>query len=240
MRRTVAITVRQLVETPHLGTRFHCRPSRGRAGDQLGALVRDARPVALARAVRHADDQRASGCRPIPTSRRGYVDRLADAGISAIAVGEDVGGAGDLRGDGRGLGAAGAADPADRRTRCRSPRWRGSWPSRGPTSRSGRRLHEDGAHLRVAAHGDDRGVATPSSLFDDLGAELGCRLEVLDVAAWRNCVRARRAAAAARSVTSCATRSSAAPGHLPAILRLDLVGQRRARRARCPRAVPPP
>jgi purine catabolism regulator len=62
------------------------------------------------------------------------------------------------------------------------------------------------------------------SLLDDLGTELGCRLEVLDVATWRNsfapahCLPRPARTVLRETLERCA-------GHLPAILRLDLGGQ---------------
>jgi purine catabolism regulator len=63
-----------------------------------------------------------------------------------------------------------------------------------------------------------------TALFDDLGSELGCRLEVLDLRSWRFAFAPhKRPPAAVRDVlretlVRCA-------GHLPAILRLELEGR---------------
>src|SRR5262249_15796044 len=88
--KPVAITVKQLVETPHIGTRFYA----GRAG---GDQVMNWAPscempdpwdwlepfdMLMTNGIGLPDD---------PEEQSRYVDCLADAGISAIAVGEGVG-----------------------------------------------------------------------------------------------------------------------------------------------------
>jgi PucR family transcriptional regulator, purine catabolism regulatory protein len=154
-----------------------------------------------------------------PDDQAGYVTHLADAGISAIAVGEDVGAppistAMVAASERRALPvlltafevsfAALARVVADSRT---------DVEERRRLARTAR-IYES---LRTATV-EGRGGA---ALVDDLGSELGCRLEVLDLRSWRFAFEPRRRAPAAvrdvlrETLVRCA-------GHLPAILHLEL------------------
>lgn len=151
-----------------------------------------------------------------------YVSRLADAGISAIAVGEHVGAPGiteemSMASERRALPilltayevpfAAVARVVADSRT---------DHEERSRLLKT-TRIYES---LRTATI--DRRDA--SWLFDEIGVELGCRLEVLDMNAWRFAFAPRLAAdAAVRQVLLDALDRCA--GRLPAILRLQFRGQ---------------
>jgi len=154
-----------------------------------------------------------------PNDQAGYVTHLADAGISAIAIGEDVGAppisaAMVAASERRALPilvtafevsfAALARVVADSRT---------DVEERRRLARTAR-IYES---LRTATV-DGRGGA---ALLDDLGSELGCRLDVLDLRSWRFAFEPRRRAPAAvrdvlrETLVRCA-------GHLPAILHLEL------------------
>ena len=160
-----------------------------------------------------------------PGEQSRYVDRLADAGISAIAVGEDVAApaisaAMIAASERRALPilltayempfaavarvvAESRTDVAERRRLMKTAR-----------------IYES---LRTATIEGRDAV----SLLDDLGAELGCRLEVLDVATWRNSFAPAQCLASGASAVLGDTRS-AAPGTCRRILRLDLDGRSRS------------
>jgi purine catabolism regulator len=217
----VAITVKQLVETPHLGTRFYA----GRAGgEQVINWAHSCEmpdpwdwlepfDMLMTNGIGVPDD---------PEEQSRYVDRLADAGISAIAVGEGVGAppispAMVSAAERRALPillteyevpfaavarvVAGArTDAAERRRLMKTAR-----------------IYES---LRTATiEGRDA-----TSLLEALGAELACRLEVFDVSTWRNSFAPERCVAAAPRAVLRETLARCA-GHLPAILRLDVDGQ---------------
>ena len=218
--RAVAITVKQLVDTPHIGTRFHA----GRAGGEQA--------INWAHSCEMPDpwdwlepfDMLMTNGIGVPADageQSRYIDHLADAGISAIAVGEGVGappisGAMAAASERRALPilltayevpfaavarvvAESRTDGAERRRLMKTAR-----------------IYES---LRTATI--ERRDAL--SLLRDLGSELGCRLEVLDVATWRNSFAPRDVVAApARAVLRDTLRRCA--GHLPAILRLDVDG----------------
>lgn len=216
----VAITVKQLVETPHLRTRFHS----GRAGGEQ--VINWAHTCEMPDPWHWLEPfdmlmTNGIGLPSDPSEQTRYVSRLADAGISAIAIGEDVGAlsiSADMvaASERRALPilltayevpfAAVARVVAESRTDVEERR----------RLLKTARIYES---LRTATI---EGRAAPS-LFDDLGRELGCRLEVLDLAAWRYAFAARRSPApAVREVLGDALERCA--GHLPAILRLDLDG----------------
>jgi len=154
-----------------------------------------------------------------PEDQARYLSRLADAGISAIAVGEGVGAppistAMVSASERRALPilstafevpfAAVARVVADSRS---------DLDERRRLTKTAR-IYE---LLRTATI-EGRGAAR---LLRELGAELGCHLEVLDLASWREAFApARPAPAAARDVLRDALARCA--GHLPAILRLDI------------------
>ena len=156
-----------------------------------------------------------------PEEQARYLSRLADAGISAIAIGEDVGApsissAMVSASERRALPilltafevpfAAVARVVADSRIDIEE--------SRRLTKTA--RIYE---LLRTATI-EGRGAA---HLLNELGAELGCHLKVLDLASWREAFApSRRAPVAVRDVLHDALARCA--GHLPAILRLDLDG----------------
>jgi purine catabolism regulator len=156
-----------------------------------------------------------------PAEQASYLGRLADAGISAIAVGEDVGAppisdAMTAASERRALPllvtafevpfaavarvvAEAKTDVSERRRLLKTAR-----------------IYES---LRTATiEGRDA-----TSLFTDLGTELGCSLEALDISSWRYAFAPRRPLVrAVRPILSDTLARCA--GHLPAILRLDLDG----------------
>ena len=90
MKRCVAITVRQLVDTPHLRTRFHS----GRAGGEQ--VINWAHTCEMPDPWHWLEPfdmlmTNGIGLPADPEEQARYLSRLADAGISAIAIGEDVG-----------------------------------------------------------------------------------------------------------------------------------------------------
>lgn len=219
--KRVGITVKQLVDTPHLGTRFHA----GRAGGE--------QVINWAHSCEMSDpwdwlepfDMLMTNGIGVPgdaDEQSRYVDHLADAGISAIAVGEGVGApeissAMVAASERRALPilltayevpfaavarvvAESRTDGAERRRLMKTAR-----------------IYES---LRTATIEGRDGI----SLLEDLGTEIGCRLEVLDVATWRDSFApAQRVARAPRTVLRETLERCA--GHLPAILRLDVDGQ---------------
>jgi purine catabolism regulator len=156
-----------------------------------------------------------------PAEQAAYVNLLADAGISAIAVGEDVGApaiSGEMTAasERRALPilltayevpfAAVSRVVADSRTDVEERRRLLKTARIYETLRTATLEHRDAL-----------------SLLREIGSELGCRLEVLDMAAWRYAFNPGLAPAAAlRDVLVDALRRCA--GHLPAILRLDVGG----------------
>lgn len=156
-----------------------------------------------------------------PGAQALYVNRLADAGISAIAVGEDVAAppispAMAAASERRALPllltafevpfAAVARVVAESRTDLEERR----------RLLKTARIYES---LRTATIDGRDAVA----LFEDLGAELGCRLDVLDLTAWHHAFAPQRVIAApVRAILRDTLRRCA--GHLPAILRLDVDG----------------
>lgn len=220
MKRCVAITVRQLVDTPHLRTRFHS----GRAGGEQ--VINWAHTCEMPDPWHWLEPfdmlmTNGIGLPADPEEQARYLSRLADAGISAIAIGEDVGApsissAMVSASERRALPilltafevpfAAVARVVADSRIDIEE--------SRRLTKTA--RIYE---LLRTATI-EGRGAA---HLLNELGAELGCHLEVLDLASWREAFApSRRAPVAVRDVLHDALGRCA--GHLPAILRLDLDG----------------
>ena len=217
---SVAITVKQLVETPHIGTRFHA----GRAGGEQ--MINWAHSCEMPDPWSWLEPfdmlmTNGIGVPADPEEQSRYIDRLADAGISAITVGEGVGAPPISRAmvsaaERRALPilltayevpfAAVARVVAEARTDAVERR----------RLMKTARIYES---LRTATiEGRDA-----ISLLEDLGAELGCRLEVIDIATWRGAfVPERRVAQAPRSVLRQTLDRCA--GHLPAILRLDVDG----------------
>jgi purine catabolism regulator len=218
--RRVAITVKQLVETPHIGTRFHA----GRAGGEQ--LINWAHSCEMRDPWDWLEPfdmlmTNGIGVPSAPHEQSLYIDQLADAGISAIAVGEGVGAppissAMVAASERRALPilltayevpfaavarvvAESRTDVAERRRLAKTAR-----------------IYES---LRAATieHRD------ALSLLADLGGELGCSVAVLDVATWRHAFApSERVAPATRALLDDTLRRCA--GHLPAILRLDVDG----------------
>jgi purine catabolism regulatory family protein/PucR-like helix-turn-helix protein len=220
MKRRVAITVRQLVDTPHLRTRFYS----GRAGGEQ--VINWAHTCEMPDPWHWLEPfdmlmTNGLGLPADPDEQSRYLSRLADAGISAIAIGEDVGAppispAMVSASERRALPilvtafevpfAAVARVVADSRADIEERR------RLTKTARIYELLRTATIEGRGAEH-----------LLHELGAELGCRLEVLDLASWREAFApARRAPTAVREVLLDALARCA--GHLPAILRLDLDG----------------
>src|SRR5690242_16169877 len=220
MKRRVAITVRQLVDTPHLRTRFYS----GRAGGEQ--VINWAHTCEMPDPWHWLEPfdmlmTNGLGLPADPDEQSRYLSRLADAGISAIAIGEDVGAppispAMVSASERRALPilvtafevpfAAVARVVADSRADIEERR------RLTKTARIYELLRTATIEGRGAAH-----------LLHELGAELGCRLEVLDLASWREAFApVRRAPTAVREVLLDALARCA--GHLPAILRLDLDG----------------
>jgi PucR family transcriptional regulator, purine catabolism regulatory protein len=216
----VAITVRQLVDTPHLRTRFYS----GRAGGEQ--VINWAHTCEMPDPWHWLEPfdmlmTNGIGLPADPDEQARYLSRLADAGISAIAVGEDVGAppislAMVSASERRALPilltafevpfAAVARVVADSRTDLEERR------RLTKTARIYELLRTATIEGRGAAH-----------LLHELGVELGCRLEVLDLASWRDAFApATRAPADVRDVLRDTLVRCA--GHLPAILRLDLDG----------------
>ena len=221
MKHSVAITVRQLVDTPHLRTRFHA----GRAGGEQ--VINWAHTCEMPDPWHWLEPfdmlmTNGLGMPTDPDEQARYLSRLADAGMSAIAIGEDVGApaissAMVSASERRALPilltayevpfAAVARVVADSRT---------DVEERRRLARTAR-IYES---LRTATIEGRGGTA----LLDDLGSELGCRLEVLDLPTWRFAFAPRRRAPAAvcdvlrETLVHCA-------GHLPAILRFELDGR---------------
>jgi DNA-binding PucR family transcriptional regulator len=218
--RPMAITVRELVETSHVGTRFHA----GRSGSEQ--VINWAHSCEMPDPWRWLEPfdmlmTNGIGIPDDPDHQARYIDRLADAGISAIAVGEGVAAPEISRAmvsaaDRRALPilltayeipfAAVARVVAEARTDA-AERHR---------LKKTARIHES---LRAATIEGREG----SSLLDELGAELACRLAVLDVATWRDSfMPQQRLATTARGVLEGTLNRCA--GHLPALLRLDVEG----------------
>jgi purine catabolism regulatory family protein/PucR-like helix-turn-helix protein len=217
----VAITVRQLVETAHIGTHFYA----GRAGSEQ--VINWAHSCEIPDPwdwLEPFDMLMTNGIglpnRPDEQSR--YIDCLADAGISAVAVGEGVAApeispAMVSAAERRALPilltayeipfAAVARVVAEARTDA-AERHR---------LLKGARIHQS---LRAATIEGRDGT----SLLADLGAELACRLRVLDVATWRDVFEPRqRLTTTPRTVLAQTLQRCA--GHLPAMLRLEVDGQ---------------
>lgn len=220
MKRCVAITVRQLVDTPHLRTRFHS----GRAGGEQ--VINWAHTCEMPDPWHWLEPfdmlmTNGIGLPAAPDDQARYVSHLADAGLSAIAIGEDVGAppissamvsASERRAlpilltafevPFAALARVVADSRADREERQRLTKTA--------------RIYELLRTATIEGHG-------AAHLLQELGAELGCRLQVLDLASWREAFApATRAPAAVRDVLREALARCA--GHLPAILRLDLDG----------------
>jgi purine catabolism regulator len=219
--RAVAITVKQLVDTPHLGTRFYA----GRAGGE--------QVINWAHSCEMPDPSdwlepfdmlmtNGIGVPADPAGQNRYIEDLADAGISAVAVAEGVGAppissAMVAASERRALPilltafevpfAAVARVVAESRTDVAERR------RLMKTARIYESLRTSTIQRRDAA-----------SLLGDLGTEVGCRLEVLDVATWRNSFAPRQTIAAVTRAVLRETLDRCA-GHLPAIMRLDVDGQ---------------
>jgi purine catabolism regulator len=156
-----------------------------------------------------------------PAAQARYIDRLADAGISAVAVGQDV--------------AAPPISPAmvaasERRalpillTAFEVPFAavaRVVAESRTDVAERRRLMKTARVYESLRAATIDRRDAT--SLLGDLGTEVGCRLQVLDLAVWCDAFAPGHAVAAATRAVLSATLERCA-GHLPALLRLDVDG----------------
>jgi len=217
----MAITVRQLVETPHLRTRFHS----GRAGGEQ--LINWAHTCEMPDPWHWLEPfdmlmTNGLGMPADPGEQAAYLSRLADAGISAIAIGEDVGAPGissemSTASERRALPilltayevpfAAVARVVADSRT---------DHEERRRLVKTAR-IYES---LRTATI--DRRDA--NWLLNEIGAELGCRLEVLDMNAWRFAFAPQVGVdAAVRQILLDALDRCA--GRLPAILRLQFQGR---------------
>lgn len=216
----MAITVKQLVDTPHIRTRFHA----GRTGGE--------QVINWAHSCEMPDPwdwlepfdmlmTNGIGVPADPASQARYIDCLADAGISAVAVGQDV--------------AAPPISPAmvaasERRalpillTAFEVPFAavaRVVAESRTDVAERRRLMKTARVYESLRAATIDRRDA--SSLLHDIGTEVGCRLEVLDLAVWRDAFAPRQTVTAATRAVLSATLERCA-GHLPAILRLDVDG----------------
>jgi purine catabolism regulator len=216
----MAITVRQLVDTPHLRTRFYA----GRVGGEQ--VINWAHTCEMPDPWHWLEPfdmlmTNGLGMPKDPDDQARYVSHLADAGISAIAVGEDVGAPPIL---------AAMAAASERRalpillTAFEVPFAavaRVVAECKTDVEERRRLLKTSRIYESLRAATIDGHDAT--SLFDDLGAELGCRLEVVDMAAWRYAFAPRRPLAPAVGPVLRDTLDRCA-GRLPAILRLDVGG----------------
>jgi purine catabolism regulator len=217
----MAITVRQLVDTPHLGTRFHC----GRAGAEQ--VINWAHSCEISDPWDWLEPfdmlmTNGIGIPADPDEQSRYVDHLADAGISAIAVGQGVGAPE--------ISSAMVAASERRALPILLTAYEVPFAA---VARVVAESRTDGAErrrlMKTARIYESLRTATIEgrdaiSLLEDLGAELGCRLEVLDVATWRySFTPAQRVARAPRTVLQETLKRCA--GRLPAILRLDVDGQ---------------
>jgi len=217
----VAITVKQLVDTPHLRTRFHS----GRAGGEQ--VINWAHSCEMPDPWHWLEPfdmlmTNGLGLPAGPENQARYVSRLADAGISAIAIGEDVGAppissAMTRASERRALPilltafevpfAALARVVGESKT---------DFEERRRLLKTSR-IYES---LRTATIEGRDGIA----LFEDLGVELGCRLDVVDLTAWSYAFDPRRPLASSiRCILLDTLRRCA--GRLPAILRLDVDGR---------------
>jgi purine catabolism regulator len=216
----MAITVRQLVQTPHIGTRFLA----GRAGAEQAINWAHSCEMPEPWDWLEPFDMLMTNGIGVPADPDGqarYVDHLADAGISAIAVGEGVGA----------LEIAPAMVAASERRALPILLTAYEIPfaavarvvAESRTDVAERRRLMKTARIYESLRTATIEARDAMSLLGDLGAGLGCRLQVLDVATWRNSFApAHRLPGASRAVLSETLERCA--GHLPAILRLDLAG----------------
>jgi purine catabolism regulatory family protein/PucR-like helix-turn-helix protein len=217
----MAITVNEIVGMPQLQTRFH--------SGEVGGEQR----INWAHSCEMPDPwhwlepfdllmTNGLGMPTDPAEQARYVNILADAGISGIAVGQGVGAppisnAMAEASNERALPilltayevpfAAVARVVAESKTDAEERR----------RLLKTARIYES---LRAAAinHRD------AASLFDELGSGLGCRLDVLDMAVWHYAFDpARVAAPALRQVLTAALLRGG--GHLPAVLRTEMDGR---------------
>ncbi len=156
-----------------------------------------------------------------PREQADYVSRLADAGISAIAVGEDVGAPG--------ISAEMAMASERRALPILLTAYEVPFAAVARVVADSRTDHEERSRLlKTARIYESVRTATidrrdANWLLDEIGAELGCRLEVLDMKAWRFAFAPRLTAdASIREVLLDALDRCA--GRLPAILRLHFRG----------------
>jgi PucR family transcriptional regulator, purine catabolism regulatory protein len=182
MRARVAITVRQLVDTPHLRTRFHC----GRAGaDQV---INWAHSCELAEPwdwLEPFDMLMTVGLglprKPVDQAR--YVGRLADAGMSAIAIAE-------------GVEAPPISAPMVRASERRAlpillTAFEVPFAALARVVAEAKTDDEERLRLlKTARLYESVRAATisgrdPTSLLEDIGAELGCDFELLELHTWR-------------------------------------------------------
>lgn len=217
----MAITVRQVVETPHLRTHFHS----GRAGGQQ--VINWAHTCEMPDPWHWLEPfdmlmTNGLGMPTDPGEQVEYVSRLADAGISAIAVGENVGAPG--------ISAEMYMASERRALPILLTAYEVPFAAVARVVADSRTDHEERSRLlKTARIYESLRTATidrrdPNWLFDEIGAELGCRLEVLDMNAWRFAFAPRLTAdAAIRQVLLDALDRCA--GRLPAILRLEFRGR---------------
>jgi purine catabolism regulator len=220
MRARVAITVRQLVDTPHLGTRFHC----GRAGaDQVINWAHSCElpepwdwlePFDMLMTV-------GFGLPRSPAHQARYVARLADAGISAIAIAEGV--------DAPRISASMVRASERRALPILLTAFEVPFAALARVVAEAKTDDEERLRLlKTARIYESLRAATiagrdPSSLLEDLGAELGCTFELVELRTWRYpFTPVRTVPPSIRTVLGDALTRCA--GHLPAILRLDIDG----------------
>ena len=229
----MAITVNQIVQMPHLRTCFHS----GEAGGE--------QPINWAHTCEMPDPwhwlepldllmTNGLGMPAHPAEQVRYVNLLADAGISALAIGQGVGAPGI---------SAEMASASERRalpillTAYEVPfaaLARVVAESKTDVEERRRLLKTTRIYESLRAATINRRDA--ASLFADLGAGLGCRLEVLDMVAWHY---AFAPAAGRRAGSPSRARGRARPRRRPPA-RDPEDGDGRAGGARGARSVPTP
>jgi PucR family transcriptional regulator, purine catabolism regulatory protein len=215
----MGVTVRQLVDTPHLRTRF----AAGQAGAEQ--VINWAHSCELDNPWDWLEAfdllmTNGLGVPDTPPAQARYIERLADAGISAIAIGEEA----------APKVSAEMIAAAERRalpilvTAYEVPFTalaRVVADSRASGEEQTRLANMARIYERVRAAAAEGRAA--GALFLDLGRQLSCRLDVLDTAAWRYCFAPSEAPGAdTRQVLSDTLARHA--DRLPAVIRLEVNG----------------
>jgi purine catabolism regulator len=215
----MGITVRQLAETPHLRTRFVA----GRAGAEQ--VINWAHSCELDNPWDWLEAfdllmTNGLGVPQAPHSQARYIERLADAGISAIAIGEEAAPK---------VSAEMIAAAERRALPILVTAYEVPFTALARVVAESKASGEEQARLArmariyecvraAAAEGHAAGA-----LFQDLGKELSCRLDVLDTAAWRYSFAPSKAPGADTLQILRDTLARHA-GRLPAIIRLEVNG----------------